>query len=521
MRQNKDIVIIGAGPAGLTAAYHALKEIPGINVTILEAEERVGGISASIEYHGNRMDIGGHRFFSKNGQINALWEELMPLQGRPSKDDLKLGRIFSNGGPDPEKTDAVMLVRGRVSRIFYRRKFFDYPIAIKAATFINMGFINTLKAGCSYLYSSIKKRKENSLEDFYINRFGLQLYKMFFEDYTEKVWGVHPSKLSASWGAQRVKELSILTIIREGLIRLINPAYKTNQTSLIERFHYPKFGPGQLYSIMAEKIKSMDGRIYFNSVVSKINVERGRVKEISVLNDGGEKQFRCDYLLSSMPVKDLAEALDAGSAVPLPDRVRETALGLPYRDFITVGILARKLKIRNKTKIKTVCGIVPDNWIYIQERDVKVGRLQIFNNWSPYMPADYENTVWMGLEYFCNEGDAMWNMTSDEFIQFAIDELVRINIIGREDVLDAVQQKIKKAYPAYFGSYEEFDVVREYLDGIDNLYCIGRNGQHKYNNMDHSMLTAIEAVELIKSGGSNKHRVWNVNTEEKYHEEKR
>jgi protoporphyrinogen oxidase len=517
---NKNIVIIGAGPAGLTAAYQSLKEMPGISVNIFEAADRTGGISASIEYRGNRMDIGGHRFFSKSRQINDLWEELMPLQGRPSKDDLKLGRIFSGEGPDPEKTDAVMLTRERVSRIFYRRKFFDYPITIKPATFMNMGFINTVKAGCSYLYSSIKKRKENSLEDFYINRFGKKLYKMFFEDYTEKVWGIHPSRLSASWGAQRVKELSVLTIIKEGLLKLMHPDYSTNQTSLIERFHYPKFGPGQLYSIMAERIKNMGGNIYFNSSVSKINVENNRVKEICVLQADDERKFQCDYLLSSMPIKELVDAIDAGSDIPLPDNVRKTARGLPYRDFITVGILAKKLKISNKTKIKTIGGIVPDNWIYIQERDVKVGRLQIFNNWSPYMVSDYENTVWMGLEYFCGENDEMWKMPSSEFIQFAIDELVKINIIEREDVIDAVQEKVKKAYPAYFGSYSDFNIVREYLDSVDNLYCIGRNGQHKYNNMDHSMLTAIEAVKLIKSGGHDKNAIWNVNAEKDYHEAK-
>jgi protoporphyrinogen oxidase len=466
------------------------------------------------------MDIGGHRFFSKNKQINDLWRELMPLQGKPSKDDLKLGRIFSGDGPDPEKTDTVMLVRERVSRIFYRRKFFDYPITIKTSTFINMGIVNTVKAGCSYLYSSIKKRKENSLEDFYINRFGKQLYKMFFEDYTEKVWGVHPSKLSASWGSQRIKDLSILAIIKEGLFKLINPNYKTSKTSLIERFHYPKFGPGQLYSIMAEKIKTMGGNIYFKSVVSKINVSHGNVKKISILCDGDEKEFRCDYLLSSMAVKDLVNAFDVENTPPLSDKVRETAIGLPYRDFITVGILVKKLKIRNKTKIKTIGNIIPDNWIYIQEQDVKIGRLQIFNNWSPYMVADYENTVWMGLEYFCNEGDTLWNMTSKEFIEFVIDELVKINIIDREDVLDAIQEKIKKAYPAYSGSYDEFNIVRKYIDSIDNLYCIGRNGQHKYNNMDHSMLTAIEAVKLIKSGNRDKNTVWNVNTDDAYLESK-
>jgi protoporphyrinogen oxidase len=287
---------------------------------------------------------------------------------------------------------------------------------------------------------------------------------------------------------------------------------------LIERFLYPKMGPGQLWTVLAEKIKDMGGEIHFNSEINGVGLENNVIKEIVVSKDGKNDIFPCDILLSSMPIKDLIAAINEASKEKVPVNIETTANTLPYRDFITVGLLVKKLKLRNKTKIKTINNNVPDCWIYIQERDVKIGRLQIFNNWSPYMVNDYENTIWIGLEYFCNEGDEIWNMTRDDFINFAINELVKIEIIDKEDVLDATQVKIQKAYPAYFGGYSEINIIRDYLNRIDNLYCLGRNGQHKYNNMDHSMLTAIEAVNLIKTGDTDKNKIWNVNTEEEYHE---
>jgi protoporphyrinogen oxidase len=321
-------------------------------------------------------------------------------------------------------------------------------------------------------------------------------------------------------GAQRVKELSIGTIIKEALLKFFNPRHKTNQTSLIERFYYPKMGPGQLWEIAAKKIVEADGIIHYNSKGSAIRVENSDVKEITMTCADGARTMPCDVLLLTMPVKDFVEAVNSGGGEKAPEHITRTAHDLPYRDFITVGLLLKRLKLRNRTRVKTLQNIVPDCWIYIQERNVRIGRLQIFNNWSPYMVNDPLNTVWIGLEYFCNENDSLWNMNREDFIDFAIAELVKIKIIEKEDVLDATQVKIRKAYPAYFGAYSEIDGIRAYLDTISNLYCLGRNGQHKYNNMDHSMLTAMEAVKLIKTGGSDKSAVWNVNTEEEYHEEK-
>ena len=515
--QQKTAIIIGAGPAGLTAAYTLLKETD-LHPIIFEESDFIGGISRTAVYRNNRMDIGGHRFFSKSDAVTALWNELMPIQGAPARDDLLLGRQkpLVAGGPNPETEDRVMLVRDRVSRIFYLGKFFDYPISLKPQTIANMGFWRTLKAGFGYLYAAVFKRKEESLEDFYINRFGKPLYGMFFEDYTEKLWGVHPSKISPEWGAQRVKGLSLMKAIFSVLLKPFQKDQKKQETSLIEQYVYPKKGPGQYWEIMAQRIQEMGGEIRKNEAVVGIETDGNTITSVRTSKNGKEETHSADVFFSSMAIKDLIAAMGAST----PADVRHIAGELPYRDFITVGLLLNKLKIQNRTQMKTVGNIVPDCWIYVQERNVRIGRLQIFNNWSPYMVNDLEHTVWIGLEYFCTEGDEMWNTPAEEFIRFATEELVKIGVIEREDVLDATHIRVKKAYPAYFGTYDRFGQVREYLDGFSNLYCIGRNGQHRYNNMDHSMMTAMEAVRLYREGSSDKTAVWNVNTEEEYHEQK-
>lgn len=515
----KTIYIIGAGPAGLTAAYDLLKSGSEYKVVILEGSNTIGGISQTYNFNGNRMDLGGHRFFSKDEEVMKLWQEIMPLQGSKSKDEIILNKdITHNGvGPDPEKEDVVMLERTRVSRIFFLRKFFDYPISLKLETFKNMGFKRTMKAGFGYLASCFHKRKENSLEDFYINRFGKPLYQMFFEDYTTKVWGLSPKEISPDWGSQRVKGLSLSKAILSVLKKPFTKNSKKVETSLIERFYYPKYGPGQLYETMAKKIEEMGGEILFNHQVIDIGLEDKKITYIKTISDGKEETFTGDYYISSMAIKDLYQAFKRES---VDEEVYNIATTLPYRDFITVGLLVNKLKIQNKTKMKTVSNIVPDCWIYIQERDVKIGRLQIFNNWSPYMVKDLENTVFIGLEYFANEGDSLWEMKDDEFISFAISELEKIDIISKDAVIDSCRLKVKKAYPAYFGSYKDFDKVESDLKSVDNLLCVGRNGQHRYNNMDHSMASALIASSIIKD--ENKYTVddlWDVNTEKDYHEE--
>ena len=517
---NKTAIIIGAGPAGLTAAYELLTKTE-IKPIILETEQFVGGISRTAHYKGNRMDVGGHRFFSKDDRVTALWTKMLPVQGAPALDDKLLGREkpLAENGPDPEKEDEVMLVRDRVSRIIFNRKFFDYPISLKVRTFANMGFMRTMQAGFGYIGCRIKKREETNLENFYINRFGKPLYSMFFEDYTEKLWGVHPRDISPDWGSQRVKGLSISKAIKNAVSKMFHKKGGEVETSLIEQFIYPKKGPGQLYEKMAEEIVKLGGEILYGKTVQKVHLTDGKVTAVSATNEEGvSEKYIADYFLSSMPIKDLAEAFGQET---VPEKVYEIATALPYRDFMTVGLLLDKLKVKNTTKMKTLGDIVPDCWMYVQDRDVRLGRIQIFNNWSPYMVEDPEYRVWVGLEYFCAEGDAMWTSKDEDFIANAVNELVKIGVIDSADsVLDSTLLRVKKAYPAYFGSYAQFDEVKDWLNGIDNLYCIGRNGQHRYNNMDHSMVTAMVACEAIANGATDKTAVWEVNTEKVYHETK-
>lgn len=518
----KKVLIIGAGPAGLTAAYELLsKTKEDMEVIVFEESGDMGGISKTVNYKGNRMDMGGHRFFSKVPEVNEWWNHMLPMQGAPSWDDIALERQIplTDQGPDPEKEDRVMLHRNRVSRIFFNKKFFDYPISLKFETFKNMGFLMTIQVGFSYLATLIHKRKENSLEDFYINRFGKKLYSMFFENYTENLWGKNPSEIAPDWGAQRVKGLSVIAIIKDIFGKMM-PFKKKNrhvETSLIESFSYPKLGPGQLWDVTAAEIEKLGGTILRHAKVTGIRKnENNIITSLQYEQDGELKTMEGDIVISSMPVKDLIAGMNDVPAEPA-----RIAKGLPYRDYMTLGVLIPKLNLKNKTKIKTIGNIVPDNWVYVHDRTVKMGRFQIYNNWSPYMVKDLEHTVWVGLEYFCQEGDDFWNMTDEEFSKLGINEMIKMGLIDSpEVVMDTHAERVKKAYPAYFDTYNEIDTLIDYLNTIDNLYCVGRNGQHRYNNIDHSMVTSFETAKNILSGRKDKSNIWNVNTEKEYHEAK-
>lgn len=523
-------VIIGAGPAGLTAAYEFATRT-GIKPVVLEKSHAIGGLSRTVNYRGNRIDIGGHRFFSKSDLVMRWWQDKMPLQGSESKDEI-LKKIhyhgqqtsinLSPGGPDPEKTERVMLIRNRLSRIFFLRKFFDYPVTLNTRTLRNLGLVRIVKIGWTYLMIKLfPVRRIESLEDFFISRFGKELYMTFFKDYTEKVWGVSCREIAADWGAQRVKELSVSRAVIHAIRSIIKKDrsidQKNTDTSLIEQFMYPKFGPGQMWETVADLVREKGGEIITGAEVTGIEISGDKVTEVVYFDSASmsESRIHADYCFSSMPVKELITAMGCIA----PPSVKKISDNLVYRDFITVGLLLNKLKIKNETNIKTLNGLVPDNWIYIQERDVRVGRIQVFNNWSPYMVADLDK-VWIGLEYFCNEGDELWRMTDNEFIDFAVKELSHIDIIDPGDVLDSTMIRMPKTYPAYFGSYSQFSDIRTFTDTIRNLFLVGRNGMHKYNNQDHSMLTAIAAVNNIISGKETKENIWEINTEEDYHEEK-
>ena len=513
----KKALVIGAGPAGLTAAYELLTKSEDMEVMVFEESDCFGGISKTVEYKGNRMDMGGHRFFSKIPEVNAWWDKMLPMQGSATYDDILLNRPMplTEGGPDPEKEDRVMLTRHRVSRILFDNKFYDYPVTLKMETLKNMGFFTTMKVGFSYLAAILHKKPEDNLENFYINRFGRKLYSMFFEYYTENLWGRHPSEIDASWGAQRVKGLSVVAIIKDIFGKIFKKKNRKVETSLIEEFKYPKLGPGQLWDVTAEEITKLGGTIIKNAKVTKLQKEGDKIVSLTYVKDGQEVTVEGDYIISSMPVKDLVAGMNDVPAEPA-----RIAAGLPYRDYMTLGVLVPKINLENKTKLKTVSNIVPDCWVYVQDRRVKMGRFQIYNNWSPYMIKDLENTIWIGLEYFVNEGDEFWNMTEEQFSAFGVQEMVNLGLIDSPDVvLDTHMEKVKKAYPAYFDTYDEMDKLVEYLKSIDNLYCVGRNGQHRYNNIDHSMVTSFETVKNILSGEKDKSNIWSVKTEQEYHEE--
>jgi protoporphyrinogen oxidase len=516
-------IIIGAGPAGLTAALE-LERRSGVKPILVEASQEIGGLSRTVRYKGNRMDIGGHRLFSKSDRVMCWWLDLMPVDADAAEEgelryqgqqrELPAAAVARN----PQNEDLVMLVRQRKSRIYFLRRFFDYPISLTVATFRNMGLTRTVRCGLSYMRSALlPQREEKSLEDFIINRFGKQLYLTFFKSYTEKVWGVPCNEISAEWGAQRIKGLSLKGVITHFLKKALGGnkskdiAQKKTETSLIEKFLYPKLGPGQLWEHAAELVKKGGGEIHLGIQIDRINVEGHKIVSVEGLNEAGERvSYKGDYFFSTMPVRDLVRAVSA----PVPAEVTEVSEGLMYRDFITVGLLASKLAVTEKDGSP-----LKDNWIYIQEPDVVVGRLQIFNNWSPWLVSGTDK-VWIGLEYFCNETDALWNLSDEEMAKFAIEEIARIGILKAEDVEDSHVVHVPKTYPAYFGSYDRFDVIRQYLDGFENLFLVGRNGMHKYNNQDHSMLTAMTAVENIVNGVKTKDNIWAINTEMEYHEEK-
>jgi len=536
----KKAIIIGAGPAGLTAAYELLTRTD-LKPIVLEKSSYMGGISRTINYKGNRIDIGGHRFFSKSDRVMNWWFQHLPLaegheeapvvayQGKTRSLDAVgtserqgyrgSGGVAALAAPEADP-DRVMLLRPRKSRIYFLRKFFDYPIQLSKDTLTKLGFVRTFKIGSSYLLRAVFPiRHVKNLEQFFINRFGSELYQTFFKSYTEKVWGVPCEKISAEWGEQRIKSLSILKTIAHHIKKMFRGndgrvVQKNTETSLIEQFLYPKFGPGQMWEVVAQKVIDLGGEIVTEFDVTGLQVDGLRIASVTGSDKyNNQKKFTGDYFFSTMPIQELVRSLH----VNVPLSVCEVSEGLIYRDFIIVGLLCNKLKVRDEGD--KYGRLIRDNWIYIQEPDVLVGRLQVFNNWSPHLVSD-SSKVWLGAEYFCYETDELWSKSDAEMGHYAIEELHTIDIIERDDVIDFTVVRVPKTYPAYFGTYGRFEELQKYVNQYDNLFLVGRNGMHKYNNQDHSMLTAMTAVDNIIAGRNDKSNIWSVNTEMDYHEAK-
>jgi protoporphyrinogen oxidase len=470
LRPGDHVVVCGAGPAGLTAAYILAKQ--GYGVTVLEADDMVGGISRTAQYKQFRFDIGGHRFFTKIEPVQALWEEI-------------LGEDF--------------LDVPRLSRIHYDGRYFDYPLKPMNAL-QGLGLVNAVRIVLSYLHAHFRPSAvEETFEQWVTNRFGRRLYEIFFKTYTEKVWGIPCTEIRAEWAAQRIQGLSLARAITAA-VPLNNraPQIKT----LINSFRYPRLGPGQMWETCRDRIREMGGTVHMEHPVTALHMEDGRIRAVTASTADGERRFEADHVISTLPLRSLVQALRPEPAAP----VLAAAGGLRYRDFLTVALVLDR------------ADLFPDNWVYIHTPGVKVGRIQNFNNWSAAMVPVAGRTC-LGLEYFCFEGDGMWTMADADLIELATRELASLNLAPGARVEDGAVVRMPKAYPIYDAEYREhLDDIRAFIDPIANLHTVGRNGMHKYNNQDHSMLTAMFAVENMQGAA---HDLWAVNTDYEYHEEQR
>lgn len=470
--QNKKTVIVGGGPAGLTAAWELNKA--SVPTSVYEKDDLVGGISRTVEYQGYRFDIGGHRFFTKVKRVEDWWWDQL---------------------------DEEFLLRPRLSRIYYDDKFFDYPLK-PANALKGLGIRESVVIFMSYVKAKLfPARQEQNLEQWVSNRFGKRLYEIFFKTYTEKVWGMSCTEISSDWAEQRIKNLDLKAAVKNALLGERSKGKGRVVTSLIEQFHYPRLGPGMMWETVANRLGEAGYPVKMGQEVTTLHHNGNRITGISAKQpDGTTVTEEGAEFLSTMPIRELIQSLE-----PAPPReILDAAESLNYRDFLTVGLI---LKTEDP---------FPDNWIYIHSSDVKVGRIQNFKAWSPYMVAD-PNTSCIGLEYFVNEHDELWSAQDDDLIQLGIEETEKLGLTRKDDVIDGCVIRMPKAYPVYDKTYKEaLATIRDYLSNFANLQLIGRNGQHRYNNQDHSMMTAILAAENILGAD---HDVWAVNVEEEYHEQ--
>ena len=501
----KKVIIIGAGPAGLTAGYDLLSKSSDYEVTIVEESSVVGGLCARLENEENVLDAGGHMFISKNPAVKNFWTSILPAQGVPSKDDKLIDRYckIHNGGPDPDVEEDVILSREKLTRIYKDNKFYESPIKFNKDAVKNFGIATSIKSGFSQIGGNVFKHKETSLEDYYMNRFGKQLYQMFIEEYIEKIWGREASRIHADFGVVSEKSLIAPIISAEKK----NEDYEKLPAPYAARYYYPKYGAYQMWETVADRFIEKGGSIHKNCKVTGVTIMNDKIHSVRCSADGDEFVVNCDYLISSMPVRDLILGMDnADPAVIL------AAENLSYRGMVSVCVELTEIKWKNDTEdYKTVDNAIPDSVIYVSNPNVKVSRIQVYNNFSPYMVRNPEH-FYLGLNYYCNEGDYYWSMGNRDWRKTVINDLVKLGIIDSEEkVVGYNKTKFSKAFPSYYDGYENFDKIKKYLNKFENLYCVGRNGQHRFSSIDESMKTSFEAVKNILGYVKSKDNIWDVN----------
>ena len=495
-KENKIALILGAGPAGLALAYELIELKTGIIPIIVDKLPNVGGLSRTVYFDGLGVDIGGHRLYTNNSYIQSIWDKFLPHQNAPSIDDILASREvnYPNQGLDPEKNEDVMLIRKRFSSIIHNHLFFDYPIKLNLETLSKLGFKTSFKAGLSYIKSIFQKREEKTLEDFFINRFGYELYSIFFKDYTKKVWGKGADELSNEWGKERIRKLSLFKTILNAILLNIKFLNFKKETSLIDEFYYPKYGCSQLWNLMADYIQNNGGKFYLNSEFVDFETKDKTIINVKIKDKNNNiKTLNANYFISSIPISELIKGLDA------PYDIKQNAINLPYRDYILTGFYPDDFNLENTTTYKTINNKAPQCWFYLQEKDATAARIQVMNNWSPYLVGNCKKNYLISLEYFTNENEKLWQMQDDEIIELSKNECEKYNLFKKENILKTIVVREKKAYPSYFGTYKNIDKIKDFLSTYENLYIIGRNGQHKYNNMDEAMLNGIEAARKIKA----------------------
>ena len=502
----KKVIIIGAGPAGLTAGYDLLSKSSDYEVTIVEESSVVGGLCARFENEENVLDAGGHMYISNNSAVKQFWYSVLPAQGVPSSDDLVLDRYckIHNGGPDPEVSEDVLLSREKLTRIYKDNKFFESPVKFNKDAVKNFGFANSIKTGFSQIGNNVFKHKELTLEDYYINRFGKQLYNMFIEEYLEKIWGKEPSRINSEWGVVAEKSLIAPVISTE---KNNNRDYEKLPAPYATRYYYPKYGAYQLWETAADRFIEMGGSIHKNCKVTGITTGPNKILSVRCSADGDEFVVACDYLISSMPIRDLILGMD-----DVDGNVSLAAENLSYRGMVSVCVELTELNWKNDTEdYKTIDDIIPDSVLYISNPNVKVSRIQVYNNFSPYMIRNPKH-YYLGLNYYCNEGDYYWSMGNRDWKKTVVNDLVKLGIIKSEDsIIGYNKTKYSKAFPTYYDGYEGLDKIIKYLDKYENLYCVGRNGQHRFSSIDEVMKTSFEAVKNILGNVSTKDNIWKAN----------